>query len=123
MPVIPGGGGFLLAGLFLSAAVPKKGDKGLLVDGKYFIPFLAVSSSASDSGSAVPSDSSSVSISLSASVSVSDSGSQSVQASSITMYNVGTGSFKVLAAQGTIEVRQNNGDPVYYSTFPVTVKL
>lgn len=33
------------------------------------------------------------------------------------------GSFKVLAAQGTIEVRQNNGDPVYYSTFPVTVSL
>lgn len=33
------------------------------------------------------------------------------------------GSFKVLAAQGTIEVRQNNSDPVYYSTFPVTVSL
>lgn len=27
------------------------------------------------------------------------------------------------AAQGTIAVRQNNGDPVYYSTFPVTVSL
>lgn len=36
---------------------------------------------------------------------------------------VGTGSFKVLDAQGTIEVRQHNGDPVYYSTFPVTVSL
>lgn len=29
----------------------------------------------------------------------------------------------MLAAQGTIEVRQNNGDPVYYSTFPVIVRL
>lgn len=33
------------------------------------------------------------------------------------------GSFKVLSATGTIEVLQNNGDPVYYSTFPVTVSL
>lgn len=39
------------------------------------------------------------------------------------MLSTKPGSFKVLAAQGTIEVRQNNGDPVYYSTFPVTVSL
>lgn len=120
-----GGTGVVINGLFLSAAVPKNGDKGLIIDGKYFIPFLAVSSSVSDSGSAVPSDSSSssASSSLSTSVQVSDSGSQSVQASTIVMSTVGIGSFKVLAAQGTIEVRQDNGTPVYYSTFPVTVKL
>lgn len=34
-----------------------------------------------------------------------------------------SGSFKVLDAQGAIEVRQSNGDPVYYSTFPVTVSV
>lgn len=34
-----------------------------------------------------------------------------------------SGSFKVLDAQGTIEVRQSDGDPVYYSTFPVTVSV
>ena len=51
MPVIPGGGGFLLSGLFLSAATPKKGDKGLLVDGKYFIPIITVSRDISGSAS------------------------------------------------------------------------
>lgn len=34
-----------------------------------------------------------------------------------------SGSFKVLDAQGAIEVRQSDGDPVYYSTFPVTVSV
>lgn len=29
----------------------------------------------------------------------------------------------MLDAQGAIEVRQNDGDPVYYSTFPVTVSV
>lgn len=35
------------------------------------------------------------------------------QTSSLKLVNAGPGSFKVLAAQGTIEVRQSNGDPVY----------
>lgn len=48
-----GGTGVVIGGLFLSAAVPKKGDKGLLVDGKYFIPLITVSSSVSDSGSQI----------------------------------------------------------------------
>ncbi len=45
------------------------------------------------------------------------------QTSILKLVNAGPGSFKVLAAQGTIEVRQGNGDSVYYSTFPVTVSL
>lgn len=56
--------GVVISGLFLSATAPKKGDKGLLINGKYFIPFLDASSSVSDSGSAVPSDSGSQSVQI-----------------------------------------------------------
>lgn len=42
----------------LALQTPVAGMKGLLINGKYFIPFLDASSSVSDSGSAVPSDSS-----------------------------------------------------------------
>lgn len=96
----------VLDGMMLALQTPVAGMKGLLINGNYFVPFLDTSSS--------------VSSSLSTSVPVSDSGSQSVQSSSITMFNVGTGSFKILAAQGIIEVR-HTGNSVHYSTFPVTV--
>lgn len=52
-----GGTGVVINGLFLSAATPKKGDKGLLVDGKYFIPMITVSGDISDSGTVSSSDS------------------------------------------------------------------
>ena len=44
--------GVVISGFFLGAAAPKKGDKGLLINGKYLIPFFDASSSVSDSGSA-----------------------------------------------------------------------
>lgn len=75
-------------GMALVLQTPVAEMKGLLINGNYFVPFLDTSSS-----------------------SVSDSGSQSGQ-STITMSITNSGSFRVLDAQGAIEVRQSNGDPV-----------
>lgn len=85
-------------GMALALQTPVAEMKGLLINGKYFVPFLDDSSSVSDSGS-------------------------QIGQSTITMSITNSGSFKVLDAQGAIEVRQSNGDPVYYSTFPVTVSV
>lgn len=67
-----GGGGsmsdatsvLVLDGMMLALQTPVAGMKGLLINGKYFIPFLDASSSVSDSGSAVPSDSGSQSVQI-----------------------------------------------------------
>lgn len=59
-------------GMALALQTPVAGMKGLLINGKYFVPFLDgssssvsdASSSVSDSGSAVPSDSGSQSVQI-----------------------------------------------------------
>lgn len=54
----------VLDGMMLALQTPVAGMKGLLINGKYFVPFLDASSSVSDSGSAVPSDSGSQSLQI-----------------------------------------------------------
>lgn len=54
----------VLDGMMLALQTPVAGMKGLLINGKYFIPFLDASSSVADSGSAVPSDSGSQSVQI-----------------------------------------------------------
>lgn len=43
----------VLDGMMLALQTPVAGMKGLLINGKYFVPFLDTSSSVSDSGSQI----------------------------------------------------------------------